>query len=477
MLPQEKSEGTGTAVSVRAGRRRLADFGRALYTSRTRLARADRLDGAGIRRLQQQRLDSLVRHAVAHSPFYRDRYRGIDTARVDLAALPPVTKADLMARFDDWVTDSRLKLADLDCHLERLERDDLYLGQYRVLATSGSSGQRGVFAYSRADWCMNLANFARLNERFVGVHPRLPRRLRVAAVASLSPVHISTRTSLSAGAGVNRVLRLDARRPLPELVRALQAFQPEFLVGFPSALARLAHEQQAGNLRLRPAKVATVSEARTPEMTDAMRAAWSVQPFDWYGITEGGVLAADCEHHRGMHVFEDLFVVENVDAEGRSVDGGAVGHRILLTNLFNRTQPIIRYELSDMVALDRGPCPAAARSSGCGPSRVEMTTSSISRAHRRPGRSSPDHLALPVHEAPGGAPVQGDPRERSTARPGRHLHRRSSRGGGETGVPGAVWSAERGRRRGPRHRRRGRGGHPAGGGARGQAQVGGDLGG
>lgn len=58
-----------------------------------------------------------------------------------------------------------------------------------------------------------------------------------------------------------------------------------------------------------------------------------------------------------MHLFEDLFVVENVDEQGRPVPDGEVGHKLLLTNLFNRTQPIIRYELSDMVAVDSGPCP------------------------------------------------------------------------------------------------------------------------
>jgi phenylacetate-CoA ligase len=77
-----------------------------------------------------------------------------------------------------------------------------------------------------------------------------------------------------------------------------------------------------------------------------------VEPFDWYGITEGGVLACDCASHQGMHLFEDLFWVENVDRHGHPVPDGAVGHKLLITDLFNRTQPLIRYELSDMVVLD-----------------------------------------------------------------------------------------------------------------------------
>ena len=156
---------------------------------------------------------------------------------------------------------------------------------------------------------------------------------------------------------MNRVLRLDTRQPLPDLVAALHAFKPEVLFGYPSVLALLADEQRAGRLRLRPRKVITLSEVRTQEMETVMREAWRVEPYNWYGISEGGGLAADCPHPRGMHLLEDLFMVENVDEQGRPVPDGVTGHKLLLTNLFNRTQPIIRYELSDMVALDSRPCP------------------------------------------------------------------------------------------------------------------------
>jgi hypothetical protein len=205
-------------------------------------------------------------------------------------------------------------------------------------------------------------------------------RVRAASIAATDPLHISARTSVAAAVGVNRVLRLDARQPLAELVSGLNAFQPQVLFGYPSTLALLADEQQAGRLRLGLTKVTTVSEVRTP-VERKISEAWRVAPFNWYGISEGGVLAADCRHHEGMHVFEDLFLVENVDEEGRPVPDGVVGGKLLLTNLFNRTQPIIRYELSDMVVLDSRPCP-------CGRSfrrvvRIEGRTSEILRFRRR----------------------------------------------------------------------------------------------
>src|SRR5215207_4375917 len=65
---------------------------------------------AELRAHQQARLDEIVRHALAHSPVYRDRLGGLDPGRrVALGDLPPVTKDELMERFDDWVADPRLR--------------------------------------------------------------------------------------------------------------------------------------------------------------------------------------------------------------------------------------------------------------------------------------------------------------------------------------------------------------------------------
>ena len=55
-----------------------------------------------------------------------------------------------MERFDDMVTDRRLRRDALLAHVERLDGDELYLGRYRAMTTSGSSGRKGLFVYDRA---------------------------------------------------------------------------------------------------------------------------------------------------------------------------------------------------------------------------------------------------------------------------------------------------------------------------------------
>ena len=58
-----------------------------------------------------------------------------------------------------------------------------------------------------------------------------------------------------------------------------------------------------------------------------------------------------------MHLFDDMCIVENVDDDFRPVPDGEMGSRLLVTNLFNRAQPLIRFEVTDLVAIEPEPCP------------------------------------------------------------------------------------------------------------------------
>jgi phenylacetate-CoA ligase len=306
--------------------------------------------------LQQRRLVATARHAAAASPLYRELYAGIELAEdLDVRALPVVTKAMLMERFDEWVSDPRLRLSEVEAHLERLRDDELYLGTYRCMPTGGTTGRKGVFVYDRDEWRRCLTAFPRWSE-LTGLRPRLPRRARLANVGATSPLHMSARFSLSIDLGLYAGCRLDARTPLRELVAALNEHRPEYFVVYASMASLLAVEQLEGRLHIAPRVVCTLAEVRTEEMTANIRAAWGVEPFDLYATTEG-FYGGDCKHHQGMHVFEDLGLMESVDERGDPVPDGVPGAKLLVTSFIKRTQPLLRYEISDMAALTAAPCP------------------------------------------------------------------------------------------------------------------------
>jgi phenylacetate-coenzyme A ligase PaaK-like adenylate-forming protein len=128
------------------------------------------------------------------------------------------------------------------------------------------------------------------------------------------------------------------------------------LVSYASMARILADEQLTGRLHIVPQVIFTISEVLTDETRRDVERAWGKPPFDQYGATEAGGIAAECEHHCGMHLYEDLVITEVVDKDHRPVPPGFYGDKLLITVLFNYAQPLIRYELSDSVRLASEPC-------------------------------------------------------------------------------------------------------------------------
>jgi phenylacetate-CoA ligase len=341
---------------VRYHRRRLTDTAAALRLARTQVSR-ERGPRAQLASHQQQRLDAVVRHAASHSPFYRRWFAetgALGEEPVDLARLPVLDKPMLMEHFDELVCDPRLHRDELLDWTGRQTRDQLFLDRYRVLLTSGSSGRPGLFVYDAAGWRSIATQFLR-SSGWAGLRPSLPRQ-RVAWLGGAGPSHISRQGAATVSIGLHRVLALPVTLPLPRLVEALDRFQPTYLNVYPSVAMWLADEQLAGRLRLSPQILVTAGELRTPEMTRRLVDAFGVRPFDVYGSTEG-LFGSECQHHQGIHLFEDTTLVENVDPDGQPVPAGQPGARLLVTNLRNLVQPLLRLEVTDLVTIDPDPCP------------------------------------------------------------------------------------------------------------------------
>jgi phenylacetate-coenzyme A ligase PaaK-like adenylate-forming protein len=222
------------------------------------------------------------------------------------------------------------------------------------MTTSGSSGRKGLFVYDRAGWAGIGAQWLRASS-WMGLTPAVPRR-RLALLSGAAVTHMSTQGAASLKVGVHRVLRLSVTAPIEQQVEALNRFQPQFLNVYPSAAMRLAEEQEEGRLRLSLTAMSTSSELRTRAMTERLAAAFGVPPYDLYATTEG-LFGSECERHNGVHLFDDASVVEVVDDDGRPVPPGEPGARVLVTNLFNLVQPVIRLAVADVMTIDPEPCP------------------------------------------------------------------------------------------------------------------------
>jgi phenylacetate-CoA ligase len=301
---------------------------------------------------QRRRLREIVRHAVANSPYYRSVIGDAGNGEIRLHQLPVLTKTTLMAEFDRIVTDPRLRLADAERHLAGERAREPLFGKYRVVASGGTTGERGVVVYDQPAWEVAVASLLRLmSVQGIG------ENARVLGIGSPSPLHMTNRLFAELRAGRTDMPRLAVTTPIREVVEALNAYQPDALITYPSFVRRLAEEQRAGRLRIAPRQFCTAAETLTQDVRDLARETWGAAVLNAYGATEANLIGIECPYAAGLHVLEDLLVLEVVDENYRPVPAGVVGHKVLVTTLFNRTLPFIRYKLSDLVTVADGPCP------------------------------------------------------------------------------------------------------------------------
>jgi phenylacetate-CoA ligase len=300
---------------------------------------------------QQERLRVLLGHAAAHSPFHARRLRGLDPARFevgDLARLPVMTKSQMMAEFDDVVTDRRLSRRLAEQHLAASPHEPgLLLGEYVCLASGGSSGLRGIFVQTLGEFTDFVASLVRPGyARALAAGGPPPGGLVLGIIAAASPVHSSGfGASVATGPPV-RLIPVPATLPLAEIVARLNAAAPPALLGYASKLAELAREQLAGRLRIAPRSVTSISELLTPADRAVIERAFAVPVVDSFVSTEG--LAGHSDPGGSVLSFaSDMCLAELVDDDDNPVPAGVSSAKVLVTNLHNLTQPLIRYELTD----------------------------------------------------------------------------------------------------------------------------------
>ncbi len=306
---------------------------------------------------RERELRALVRHVRGRSPWHRRRLSGVDAdgfCEADLRHLPVMTKDDLMTAFDEIVTDRRVTRDVCEAHLSTLATDAYLLDEFHVCASGGSSGRRGAFVYDAEAWSTAWAGLFRFimrrtAELLAGEVPV------VAIVAADKASHMTAAFGQTFSNPQFPVHRVPATWPMARIVATLNEIQPNSLQGYASMIHQLAGEAEAGRLRVTPRMVGTTSEPLLPEIRDAVSRAWGVPVYNTFGSTEG-LFGGSCSAGRGLHLNDDLCIVEPVDAAGAPVPAGKRAAKVYVTNLYNRTLPLIRYELTDEMTVLDEPC-------------------------------------------------------------------------------------------------------------------------
>lgn len=320
--------------------------------------------------LQDRRLRSLLRYTVERSPFYREKYRGLDLDRCPLAELPPTNKGELMAHFDHAVTDTRVRRAELADFLDDPENSSRrFLDRYVACHTSGSQGQPMLIVQDQRSvelfFGMQMIRGSAEPATPLQALKRLVRPKRLAVVTLKRGFYPSASLFQHMPAAARRYLDLLwLSQTDPDLLDRLNAFRPDALTAYAGVMEMLALEAEAGRLRLAPGlkQVVNNSEALTDRARDRISAAFGgLHVMNNYATGECPFLANGCPTDDGAHVNADWAIFEVLDEHNRPVPPGSPGAKVYITNLSNRVQPFIRYEVGDVVTMAAGPCRCGSR--------------------------------------------------------------------------------------------------------------------
>lgn len=294
---------------------------------------------------------ALVRHANAHSPYYASiiAERGIDIDICTPTDFPLLTKTILMENFDRIVTDPAITRSAVADFLKRShDPKEKFRKQYRVMHTSGTSGELGYFLYSEADWLrVRMSDLGRSKRSPMGSRWPGLRRIRLAFYGSVG--HHAGVTSFSAmNEGLARLfIKLgifEINEPLPQTIAQLNGFQPDFLSGYTGALRMLGDKQKEGMLKIAPSTIwATGERVTRADKTALSEAFGGATVVSAYGCTEHMGLGSSNSDSETMTLNDDELIFEFY--EDHSV----------ITNLMNFTMPLIRYRMSDILRPVSGP--------------------------------------------------------------------------------------------------------------------------
>ncbi|QEG02191.1 Phenylacetate-coenzyme A ligase [Stieleria maiorica] len=139
-------------------------------------------------------------------------------------------------------------------------------------------------------------------------------------------------------------------------VERLNRFRPKVLVAYANPLFVLARAIDERGISVhRPESIIVGSEKLYEHQRALIERVFGSPVYETYGSREFTLIAAECDHHQGLHVTSENMIVEVVDDQGNAVAPGEEG-QILVTDLYNTAMPFVRYAIGDRAVAAAGDC-------------------------------------------------------------------------------------------------------------------------
>lgn len=304
-----------------------------------------------IEKLQQKKLRELIQYAFEHSKYYHKIYSEVGVTKDNIKKfpiekLPPINKQILMENYEQIVSENNLnqeKLAQFAESCTDIKKK--YNQNYHLVHSSGSTGKPRYYIYDTAAWNQMLIGIIRgalWNMSVLEIAKLLWSKPRMLYIAATDGRYGG---AMAVGDGIDGLkaqqLHLDINTPVKEWCSAIRKFKPNIVIGYPSAIKILAGLVEQGTIDAKFSRVITCGEPLSKNMRTYLESVFQVKIVNFYGASESLALGVETNPAEGIVLFDDLNYIEVIDGQ------------MYVTSLYNKIQPLIRYQLSDKLSIKK----------------------------------------------------------------------------------------------------------------------------
>lgn len=285
---------------------------------------------------QRKQLQSLLKHAVKHVPFYSDISLTSSDPFENLHKFPIIDKETIQKNMKAFMADN-------------IPRRNTY-----HVTTGGTSGNSLSFYLDNSsfgkEWAFKTTGWRRVEFKpgdkvvsFRGIEFRNADKgvywqdNPIYNMFEMSPFHMSDEN-------------------LPRYIEKIKKFNPKYLHGYPSAISILAKYVER-NVKEFPQirAVLAISENIYPGQRELIENAFNTRLFSFYGMSERVIMAPECEYDIRYHAYPEYGITEVFNGKDDHVAEAERGE-LVGTGFLNYCMPFIRYRTGDYAVLSEENC-------------------------------------------------------------------------------------------------------------------------
>lgn len=302
-----------------------------------------------IKMIQEKKLRRLLHYAYDHSLYYHQSFEeyGITKEQISslpISSFPKMDKTILMKHFNKIVTATELTQEELWKFDENTNAEQkTFLGKYHVVHSSGSTGTPKYFVYDDKAWAQMLVGIIRgalWDMTMPQILKLLSGGLKILYIAATDGRYGG---AMAVGDGINglgaKQLFLDIKTPLSEWLEQIKAFNPNIIIGYPSAIKILGELVENTPSSINVYRLISCGEPLPSGLREYLEKTFKTSVVNFYGASESLALGVETSAADGMYLFDDMNYIEIEDGQ------------MYLTCLYNYVQPLIRYRITDQLIL------------------------------------------------------------------------------------------------------------------------------